>query len=158
MRGRVCRDGRGSVHAKEIPSAGCDQYGQSREPERERRERRTPYRFGRLRRGRLADLQRIGPDRLGNVLELGRAEIGNSEIEPPLHLTIGVLGETDGARLCDALEPDGDVDAIAHQIAVALLDPVAEMNADAKLDAALGRQTGVALDHAALNLDGAAHG
>ena len=32
------------------------------------------------------------------------------------------------------------------------------MNADAKLDATFGRQAGVALDHAGLHLDGAAHG
>ena len=32
------------------------------------------------------------------------------------------------------------------------------MNADAELDPALGRQAGVALDEAVLNLDGAAHG
>jgi hypothetical protein len=32
------------------------------------------------------------------------------------------------------------------------------MNADAKLDAALGRQASVALGHAILHLDGAAHG
>ena len=39
----------------------------------------------------------------------------------------------------------------------ALLDDVAEMNADAELDAALGRHAGVALDHAVLHLDRAAH-
>jgi hypothetical protein len=32
------------------------------------------------------------------------------------------------------------------------------MDADAELDAALGRQASVPLDHAALHLDGAAHG
>src|SRR5271156_5656333 len=32
------------------------------------------------------------------------------------------------------------------------------MNADAKLDAPIGRHPGVALDHRALHLDGAAHG
>jgi hypothetical protein len=32
------------------------------------------------------------------------------------------------------------------------------MNADAELDAALGRHAGVALDHAVLHFDGAAHG
>jgi len=47
---------------------------------------------------------------------------------------------------------------IGHQIAVVLLDHVAEVDADAILDAALGRQAGVALNHAILNLDGAAHG
>ena len=39
----------------------------------------------------------------------------------------------------------------------ALLDHVAEMNANAKLDAALRRQAGVALDEAVLHFDGAAH-
>ena len=105
-----------------------------------------------------ADFERIDPDRLGDVLELGRAEIGDREIEPPLDLAIGVLGETDRAGLGDPLQPRGDIDAVAHQIAVGLLDDVAEMNADAELDAALGRHAGVALDEAVLHLDGAAHG
>ena len=51
----------------------------------------------------------------------------------------------------------GDIDAVAHQIAVGLLDDVAEMNADAELDAALGRHAGVALDQAVLHFDRAAH-
>ena len=38
-----------------------------------------------------------------------------------------------------AFQPGGNVDAVAHQIAVALLDDVAEMDADAELDALLGR-------------------
>ena len=55
-------------------------------------------------------------------------------------------------------EPRGDIDAVAHQVAVALLDHVAEMNADAELDAAIRRHAGVALDHAVLHFDRAAHG
>ena len=35
-----------------------------------------------LRLRRLADFERIDPDRLGDVLELGRAEIGHGEVEP----------------------------------------------------------------------------
>ena len=85
---------------------------------------------------RLADFERIDPDRLGDVLELGRAKIDDSEIEPPLHLPIGVVGETDRAGLGDALQPRGDIDAVAHEVAVALLDDVAQMNADPKDDAA----------------------
>ena len=65
--------------------------------------------------------------------------------------------EADRARLGDALEPRCDIDPVAHQVAVALLDDVAEMNADAKLDALFRRQARVALDEAVLNLDGAAH-
>ena len=86
-----------------------------------------------------------------------RAEIADREIEPPLDLPIGVLGETDRAGLGDALEPRGDIDAVAHQVAVALLDHVAKMNADAEFDAPLGRHAGVALDHAVLHFDRAAH-
>ena len=74
-----------------------------------------------------------------------------------LHLTIGVLGQTDRAGLGDALQPRGDIDAVAHQIAVALLDDVAEMNADAKFDALVRRHAGVALDHGVLHFDRAAH-
>ena len=133
--------------------------GERQDDHREARRGGFFGRWGRrgLRLGGLADLERIDPDRLGDVLELGRAEIGDREIEPPLHLTIGVLGETDRAGLGDALQSRGDIDAVAHQIAVGLLDDVAEMDADAKLDAALRRHAGIALDHAVLHLDRAAH-
>jgi hypothetical protein len=90
-------------------------------------------------------------------LSWGRAEVGHGEIEPPLHLTVGVLGQTDPARRANALQTRGDVDAVAHQIAVGLLDHVAEMNANLEFDAALGRQAGVAFDEAVLHLDRAAH-
>ena len=86
-----------------------------------------------------------------------RAEIADRHLEPSLDLPVGLLGETDRAGLGDALEPRGDIDAVAHQVAVALLDHVAEVDADAKLDPLLRRQAGVALDHAALHFDRAAH-
>src|SRR5580704_4771846 len=85
---------------------------------------------------RLADLKRIDPDRFGDVLQLGRAEIGDREIEPPLDLPVGLLGQTDRAGRSDPFEPGRDIDAVAHQIAVAFLDDVAEMNADPELDPA----------------------
>ena len=44
------------------------------------------------------------------------------------------------------------------QVAVAFLDNVPQLDANPKLDAALGRQTRAALDHAVLQFDGAAHG
>ena len=58
----------------------------------------------------------------------------------------------------DAFQSRGDVDAVAHQIAIALLDHVAQMNADAEHDAAILGHAGVALDHGVLNFDGATHG
>jgi hypothetical protein len=104
-----------------------------------------------------ADLKRVNPDRLGDVLELGRPEIGYREIKPPFHLAIGVLGEAYSAWLADALQSRRDIDAVAHQIAVALLDNIAQMNADPELDASVWRQAAVAFDHAVLHFDGAAH-
>src|SRR5271166_1920943 len=111
-----------------------------------------------LRLGGLADLKRIDPDRFGNVLELHRAEVRDRQIEAPLNLPIGLLRETNRARRANAFEPRGDVDAVAHQIAVGLLDDVAKMDADAELNAALGRQARIALDHAGLHFYRATRG
>ncbi|MBP2447283.1 hypothetical protein JOH51_004722 [Rhizobium leguminosarum] len=69
-----------------------------------------------------ADLERIDADRLSDIFELGVAEIADGEIEPRLDLTVGVLGQANGARRCNALQTRGDVDAVAHQVAVAFLD------------------------------------
>jgi len=59
-------------------------------------------------------LQRIDADRLGDVLEFGRAEIADGEFEPPFDLAISVLGKTDRARLAYAFQPRGDIDAVAR--------------------------------------------
>jgi hypothetical protein len=107
---------------------------------------------------RLVYIKRIDPDGIGDILELRRAEVCDGEIEPPFDLPVGLLGQTDSARLGNPLQSRGDVHPVAHQIAVGLLDNVAEVNADAELDAALGRQAGIALDEALLHFDGAAHG
>ena len=104
-----------------------------------------------------ADLQRIDVDRLGDVLELGRAEIRHRQVEPPFHLPIGLLGETDRAGLSDAFQPRSDVDPVAHEVAVALLDHIAHMDADAEFDAPVGRHAGIAFDHRVLQFDGAAY-
>ena len=133
--------------------------GERQDDHREARRGGFFRRWGRrgLRLGGRADFERIDPDRLGDVLELGRAEIGDREIEPPLDLPIGVLGEADRAGLGDALQPRGDIDAVAHQVAVALLDHVAEMDADPKFDALVRRDLSVALDHRPLDFNGAVH-
>ena len=96
-------------------------------------------------------------DRLGDVLKFGRAEIRHRQVEPPFHLPIGLLGETDRAGLSDAFQPRSVVDPVAHQIAVALLDHIAHMDADAELDAPPGRHAGIAFDHRVLQFDGAAY-
>jgi hypothetical protein len=96
-------------------------------------------------------------DRLDDVLELGSAEIADLEIEPPLHLPVGLLRQTDRAWLGDALQPRGDIDAVAHQVAVTLLDDVANVDADAEFDPPFGREASVAFNEAVLHFDCAAH-
>ncbi len=102
--------------------------------------------------------QQIRAHWLGDVLEALRPEVGNLKVEPRLNLPVGVLRETNLAGFANPFQSRGDVDAVAHEVAIALLDHVAKMNADAILDALFRRKAGVALDHAALYLDGAAHG
>ena len=92
-----------------------------------------------------------------DVLELGRTEIGDLHLEPAAHLPIGILRKTNCARLRNALKPRGDIDAVAHQVAVALLDDVADVYPDAKFDAPVLRHAGVALDEAVLHFDRAAN-
>ena len=108
--------------------------------------------------GARADLERIDPDRLGNILELGLAEVADGQVQPSFDLPVGVLRQADRAWPRDPFEAGGDIDAVAHQVAVAFLDHVAQVDADAEFDAALGRQPSIALDEALLHLDGATHG
>ena len=166
--GRLRGDACGPVRIEEPPRAARDHNQQRRERGGERREPETPllrrgrcgdrrHGFRRLRLRWSADLQRIDVHRLGDVLERHRAEIADLEIEPRLHLPIGVVGDADRAGLGDAFEPRGDIDAVAHEVAVALLDHVAEVDADPKFDALVGRDLGVALDHRPLDFNGAVH-
>ena len=72
-------------------------------------------------------------------------------------MPIGVFRQTDGAGLGDTLQSRGDINAVAHQVAVTFLDDVPDMNAYAELDALLRRKASVALDHAVLYLNGTTH-
>ena len=78
--------------------------------------------------------------------------------DPVANLLVSGARQAHPARFADALQPRRDIDAVAHQIAVGLLDHVAKMDADTKLDAPLGLHACVALDHRVLHLDRAAHG
>ena len=118
-----------------------------------------PHRcLGRFLRRRRALAQQVSAHGVGDIFEALRPEVGHLKLESRLDLPIGVLRQANPARLTDPLQPGGDVDAVAHEIAIRLLDNIAKMNPDAKLDKPLGRKAGVALDHAALHLKRAAHG
>jgi hypothetical protein len=102
--------------------------------------------------------QQVSAHRLGDVLEALSPEVRHLKLEPRLDLSVGVFGQANLTRLANPFQPGRDIHAIAHEVAVRFLDDVAKMNADAKLDTAFGREPGVALDHASLHLEGAAHG
>ncbi|MBB3134466.1 hypothetical protein FHS26_002196 [Rhizobium pisi] len=105
-----------------------------------------------------SDPKGIDPHRFGDILKTDRAEIGHRKIKARLHLAISVFGETDGARLGNALQPGGNIDAVTHQIAIALLHDIAEMDPDPEFDAVVRLDTGIALDHGRLYFDRATHG
>ena len=76
-------------------------------------------------------------------------------VELAAHLPIGIVGYADAAGLGDTFEPGGNVDAVAVNIAF-FDDDVANMNADAELDALVLRHGCVTLDHAVLNFNSTA--
>jgi len=132
-----------------------------RERQHDKREPRrlTPlwlgFRGGRCARG--IGRERIDPYRPRDILEGLLAEIDEWLLQAVADLPIRVLRKANPARLADAFQSRGDIHTIAHQVAVALLDDVAEVDADAKLDALVGRDLGVALDHRPLDFNGAVH-
>jgi hypothetical protein len=99
----------------------------------------------------------MGAHRTGDILELLLAEIDEGFAQTVARQTPGVLREHDAARFADRLKAGGDIDAVAHEVAVAFLDHVAEMDADPELNPPVGRQAGVATAHAVLHLDRASH-
>ena len=71
------------------------------------------------------------------------------------HLFIGRGRQADPIWFGNAFQAGSDVDAVAHQVAVALLDYIAKMNTDAEFDTALGCYAGITLEHSVLHFDGA---
>jgi hypothetical protein len=100
-----------------------------------------------------AGTQRIDAHRSGDVFQRFLAEVDEGLLELITHLAPGVLGEADATRLGDTFQTSGDVDSVAHEVAVRFLDNIAEMNADAKCDAPFRRDIRIALGHVVLDLD-----
>ena len=99
----------------------------------------------------------IDPHRLRDVLQLLLAHIADVSASFALDLLVGVVGKTDAAGCGERLQPRGDVDAVAEDVAL-VDDDVADIDADAELDATIFRNGSAALRHAALHLHRAAHG
>jgi hypothetical protein len=83
--------------------------------------------------------------------------IDEAHVEAALGILLHAGGDANAAGIGEALQPRRHVDAVAED--VVLLDhDVADMDADTELDTLVRRDGGIALGHAALHVDGAAHG
>jgi hypothetical protein len=100
----------------------------------------------------------VRADRAGDVLERLLAQVDESLVDAVANLLVGGSRHAHAAGLTDALQPCGNVDAIAHQIAIALFNHVANMDAEAKLDPPVFGDACVSLDHSILHFDRAAYG
>jgi hypothetical protein len=101
--------------------------------------------------------QETGADRAGDILEFLLAEVDESLVEPVARQAPGVLRNEDAAGLADPFEARCDIDAVAHEVAVAFLRDVSNMYADPEFDASFQREAGVALAQALLDLDCTPH-
>ena len=124
--------------------------------ERQHRDRGLVGQGERRRRfGQPVDAHPKDANRPRDILELLLAQILEGDVEPALHVLLHAARHADPARLGQCLQPGRHVNSVAPHVA-AVDDDVAEVDADPKLDALLRRRVGVALDHAALDFDGAA--
>ena len=92
----------------------------------------------------------------GDVLYLLLAHVLERVIEPVAHLIAHDPADADPAGLGQGFQARGDIHPIAEDI-VLLSDHVAEIDADAEVDAAVFSHAGIAFGHPTLHLDRAAH-
>ena len=95
--------------------------------------------------------------RTGDVLQLLVAHIDESDVEAPFGILLHAGGDADAAGVGEILQARGHVHAVAEDVAP-LHHDVADMDADAELDALVRCDRGIAFGHDALHLDGPTHG
>src|ERR1700728_1233705 len=96
-------------------------------------------------------------DRAGNVLHRLLAEVGERDRELVPDVIVCRSRNAYASGLAKRLQPRGDIDAVAEDI-IAVDDDIADVYAEAEYDLPLGNDAAVASQHAALNIDRAAHG
>ena len=109
------------------------------------------------RRRSIFEAKRVDPYGTRDVLDALLATIREPVGQLVANLVVDDAGNTDPAGLRQCFQPCSDIDAVAEDV-VALDDDVAEIDADAEPNALLVGHFGLAVEHAALHLGGAAHG
>src|SRR5262249_39768632 len=98
----------------------------------------------------------VDPYRPCDVLDLLLAQILKDKGQPVADVIMDRIGDKHPAGIGQSLDPRTDVDAVAIEV-VALDDHVAEIDADAQLDAVIRRNTRIPLGNRLLHRDCAAH-
>ena len=99
----------------------------------------------------------MNANRPRNILDGLLAHVLETEAELVAYLIVDIARNADATRLGERFQPRRHVDAVAINIVV-VTDDVADIDSHAEPDPVLGRHLGIALDHAALYVDGATHG
>ena len=96
-------------------------------------------------------------NRACNVLDHLLAHVLETKGKLVAHLIMHDSRNHDAAGVRERLQTRRHVDTVAENIVV-VADDIANIDSNAELYAAFGYHLGIALDHAALNFDGATHG
>ena len=99
---------------------------------------------------------RIDTDGTCNILQRLLAQVDETLLYPVADLLVCRAGQAYASWLANGFKSRGDIDAVAHEIAVAFLDDVAHVNPDTEFEPPIRRHTRIALDDAVLDLDRAA--
>src|SRR6185369_5546508 len=94
----------------------------------------------------------VDPHRPGDVLELLFAGILEGDIELASRIFLHAARNADPTRFREALQTGRHIHAVAVDVA-AVDDDIADIDANTELDPPLLRDVGIALKHAALDLD-----
>jgi len=109
------------------------------------------------RRRSIFEAKRVDPYRARYVLDALLATIREPVGQLVANLVVDDAGNTDPAGLGEGFEPGHNVDSVVEDV-VAIGNHIAEIDADAEPNALLVGHFGLAVEHAALHLGGAAHG
>ena len=85
------------------------------------------------------------------------AQIGELDPDLAADLIVGRRRDADATRLCDALKPRRNVDAVTKDI-VLFDNDISDVNPDAEFDPLVLRDVDILFGHAALNFVGTSHG
>ena len=102
------------------------------------------------------DVNRVGPYRFVDVFQILSATVAQVNVQFVVDLLISIFGNQDAARVREAFQPSGDVDAGAVNID-AVCHNVADIDTDAELHTPIRNHVLITPGHSPLNFDRTGH-